>query len=95
MIPFFPSVSQFHEGGQDAAATLSVAKGNKEEQVRVMCIYDTMVFVLHVVCAYTYPQTTSLLASVYQTMSPNEWVKSPKKWVNDHLKGTVLNVKNK
>ena len=95
MIPFFPSVSQFHEGGQDAAATLSVAKGNEEEQVRVVCIYDTMVFVLHVVRACPYPQTTSPLASVYQTMSPNEWVKSPKKWVNDHLKGTVLKVKNK
>ena len=84
MIPFFHSVSQFHEGGQDAAATLSVAKGNEEEQVRVVCIYNTMVFVLHFVRACPYPQTTSPLASVYQTMSPNEWVKSPKKWVNEN-----------
>ena len=63
--------------------------------MRVVCIYDTMVFVLHVMRACPYPQTTFPLASVYQTMSPNEWVKSPKKWVNDHLRGTVLKVKNK
>ena len=86
--PFFPSVSQFHVGGKDAAATSSVTKGNEEGQVRVVCIYDTMVFVLHVVHACPCPQTTSLLASVCQTMSPCEWV-------NVNLKDAALNVKNK
>ena len=62
MIPFFPSVSQFHEGGQDAADTLSVAKGNEDKQVRVVCIYYTMVFVLHVVCACPYISTNNLSA---------------------------------
>ena len=72
---------RFAQSGQNRGQPLA-------SEVRVVCICDAMAFVLHVVRACPCPQTTSLLASVCQTMSPDEWA-------NVNLKGAALNVKNK